>query len=69
MLYRKFGPERKERAPESWQASLSTKWAVVEMGEVVEDGENPMVPLRKAREVKSVREMLREMRVRDGVRS
>ena len=64
LLNRKFGSQRKERTSESWQSSLSTKWAVVEMGEA-EKGRNPMVPLKKMKDEKSVNEMLREMRVRD----
>lgn len=65
MLYMKFGPERKERAPESWQSSLSMKWAVVEMGEL-EESRNPMVPLKKMKDEKSVTEMLQEMRIKDS---
>ncbi len=65
-LYMKFGPERKERAPDSWQSSLSMKWAVVEMGEL-EEGKNPMVPLKKMKDEKSVTEMLQEMRIKDSM--
>ncbi len=65
MLEMKFGPQRKERAPESWQSSLSMKWVIVEMGEL-EESKNPMVPFKKMKNEKSVTEMLREMRVRDS---
>ena len=67
MLDMKFGPQRKERTPESWQSSLSMKWAIVEMGEL-EECKNPMVPLRKMKDEKSVNEMLQEMRVRTAKR-
>ena len=68
LLNLKFGSQRKERTPESWQSSISTKWAVVEMSEL-EEGENPMVPLKKMKDEKSVNEMLREMRIKDSKRS
>ena len=64
LLDLKFSPQQKERTPERWQESLSMKWAVIEMGEL-EEGKNPMVPLKKMKDEKSVTEMLQEMRVRD----
>ncbi|KAL9612898.1 MAG: hypothetical protein Q9167_002531 [Letrouitia subvulpina] len=74
MLDAKFTPQSRTRSPESWQQSLNTMWAVVELLEVggadTEIGKsNPMVPLKKPREeskmAKGVNEMLAEMRLRD----
>ena len=65
LLDMKFGPQQKERTPERWYESLSMKWAVIEMDEL-EEGKDPMVPLRKMKGEKSVTEMLEEMRIRDG---
>lgn len=74
MLDAKFTPQGKARSPGSWQQSLSTMWAIVELleasGANTEEGKsNPMVPLKKPREesnrAKGVNEMLAEMRLRD----
>ena len=63
MLDTKFSKLQKERTPESWNISLSIKWAVVSLKKVEgQEARNPMMPLKEI-PVRGVTQMLEQMRL------
>ena len=64
MLDIKFGGG-KQRSAESWNQSLTMRWAVVDLQKDDTDKTNPMVPLKLMKK-KGVTEMLEEMRLKEA---
>ena len=69
MLESKFTGPKNERSEEAWNKSLNMKWAIVDLNKLEEDDQkgNPMEPLKEIK-MKSVSEMLEEMRLNESNR-